>query len=61
MWDDIRSGRMRYQGQGPGEGLTAAQRADQCLDCGECMEACPQGIEVPEWLKKVHAELSVHQ
>ena len=34
------------------------QRADQCQDCGECEEVCPQHIAIPEWLKKVHAFLS---
>lgn len=57
MWDDIRSGRMRYSGQGPQGGLTPDQRADQCLECGECLEACPQAIEIPDWMKKVDAEL----
>jgi predicted aldo/keto reductase-like oxidoreductase len=55
-------GRARYLGQGPGEGgLKAEQRADQCLNCGECLEACPQGIEIPDWMKKIHAELGAQQ
>jgi uncharacterized protein len=33
------------------------QRADKCIDCGECEEACPQKIPIAKWLKKVHAEL----
>jgi len=57
MWEDPRSGKMRYSGQGPMGGLTADQRADQCLECGECLEACPQSIPIPDWMKKVHAEL----
>ena len=57
MWNDIRSGINRYNGQGPQGGLTAEQRADQCLECGECLEACPQAIEIPDWMKKVHTEL----
>lgn len=32
-------------------------RADQCVECGECLEKCPQGIEIPDWLKKAHAGL----
>jgi predicted aldo/keto reductase-like oxidoreductase len=32
-------------------------RGDACIDCGECLEKCPQGIEIPEWMKKVHEEL----
>jgi len=33
------------------------KRADACTECGECLEKCPQHIEIPEWLKKVHAVL----
>jgi predicted aldo/keto reductase-like oxidoreductase len=59
MWNDINSGRRGYQGQGPQGGLTETQRANQCLECGECLEACPQSIEIPDWMKKVDAELGV--
>lgn len=37
--------------------LDEKTRADQCVECGECLEKCPQGIEIPEWLKKVHEVL----
>ena len=26
------------------------ERADCCIDCGECVEKCPQQIEIPRWL-----------
>ena len=29
--------------------------ASQCLECGECEKKCPQGISIPEQLKKVAA------
>jgi predicted aldo/keto reductase-like oxidoreductase len=32
-------------------------RGDQCIECGECLEKCPQQIEIPEWMKKVHEAL----
>ncbi len=51
MYDDPRTGRFRYRGPG---GLKEEERADQCIECGECMEACPQEIQIPEWLKKAH-------
>jgi predicted aldo/keto reductase-like oxidoreductase len=33
------------------------ERADCCLQCGECEAACPQGIEIIEWLKKADKRL----
>jgi predicted aldo/keto reductase-like oxidoreductase len=33
------------------------ERADQCIECGECLEKCPQGIEIPDWLAKAHEVL----
>ena len=31
--------------------------ASQCVQCGECVEKCPQNIEIPEFLEKVAAEM----
>ena len=28
------------------------ERADKCVECGECLEQCPQQIAIPEELKK---------
>jgi uncharacterized protein len=36
-------------------------RGDACIECGECLEKCPQGIEIPEWMKKVHEALGQSQ
>jgi len=33
-------------------------RADQCVECGQCEQACPQQIEIIDWLKKAHAFLT---
>jgi hypothetical protein len=33
------------------------ERADLCVDCGECLEKCPQQIDIPEWLKKAQQTL----
>jgi predicted aldo/keto reductase-like oxidoreductase len=38
---------------GKGEG-----NASLCIECGECLEKCPQNIQIPEVLKKVDAILS---
>jgi predicted aldo/keto reductase-like oxidoreductase len=32
-------------------------RGDACIECSECLEKCPQQIEIPEWLKKAHEVL----
>ncbi len=32
-------------------------RADQCVECGECEEACPQNIKIIEWLARAHERL----
>jgi uncharacterized protein len=34
--------------------LKAEERADNCIECGECLEQCPQQIEIPDWLGKIH-------
>ena len=55
MYNVNRMSRMRYNGGF--FGIKAEQNAANCTECGQCLEACPQHIEVPDWLKKVHAEL----
>ena len=31
--------------------------ASQCVECGQCLEKCPQSIQIPEVLKRVAAEM----
>ncbi len=33
------------------------ERANLCIECGECLEKCPQMIEIPDWLAKAHKAL----
>ncbi len=54
MYEDVRHGQFMYNG---GFGIPLDQRADSCLECGECLEKCPQKIDIPEWLKKAHEAL----
>ncbi len=37
--------------------MNADERADLCIECGECLEKCPQNIEIPDWLAKAHQVL----
>jgi predicted aldo/keto reductase-like oxidoreductase len=36
-------------------------RADKCIECDQCVEKCPQKLEIPELLSKVHAFLTVKE
>jgi hypothetical protein len=44
--------RLAYNNQ-----LKPEARADQCVECGECEEACPQNIRIIEWLAAAHEKL----
>jgi predicted aldo/keto reductase-like oxidoreductase len=46
MYNETRSARRAYSW------LKEEARADQCEECGQCTELCPQGIPVSDWLKK---------
>jgi len=58
IYNDARTARFRYRGP---DGLKEEQRADQGIECGECVDACPQQIPIPEWLKKAHLLLGPRQ
>jgi predicted aldo/keto reductase-like oxidoreductase len=55
MYGDAALARMFYSW------LDEKERANLCIECGECLEKCPQGIEIPEWLAKVHEILCAEQ
>lgn len=55
MYDNLRTARFGYRG------LKEEQRADRCTKCGECMEACPQEMDIPEWLEKAHKLLAPNE
>jgi len=48
IYDDHRVARMRYRQ------LPREEQADQCVECLECEEKCPQDIPISEWLKRSH-------
>ncbi len=39
-------------------GMKPETRADNCVECGKCVEVCPQKIEIPKWLEKAHKEMT---
>jgi predicted aldo/keto reductase-like oxidoreductase len=47
-FDDQEKARWRYGW------LAEEQRANLCTQCGQCVELCPQQLEIPEWLAKAH-------
>jgi uncharacterized protein len=38
-------------------GMPPEQRADNCTECAECIKVCPQKIDIPVELKKIHDDL----
>lgn len=38
--------------------VPTGEGADQCVSCGVCQQHCPQGLEIPELLARVHRELT---
>lgn len=46
MYDAPGHGRWAYA-----DNIKAENRADNCVECGLCEEACPQQIEIINWLK----------
>ncbi|MCX6647623.1 MAG: aldo/keto reductase [bacterium] len=53
IYEDEKSARMFY-----GMFMKPEERANNCTECGECEEKCPQGIKIIEELKKCHEKLS---
>jgi predicted aldo/keto reductase-like oxidoreductase len=53
MYDKLETAKNDYQMWVPAE-----NKADLCVECGECLEKCPQDIQIPDWMEKIHQEYS---
>jgi predicted aldo/keto reductase-like oxidoreductase len=52
MYGDENRAQMIY-----GNFVSEDERANLCTECGECLDKCPQMIEIPDWLAKAHEAL----
>jgi predicted aldo/keto reductase-like oxidoreductase len=55
LWDIAQKGYAEF----PDSRWIGGKRADECIECGECEEKCPQNIQIREQLKAAHEALSV--
>jgi hypothetical protein len=57
IYNDAMIYRDEQQAQMSYSWLDEDERADMCTECGECLEKCPQQIDIPDWLAKAHGLL----
>ena len=57
MFGDVEEAKFLYAIRMSGIIRSAPGYASQCVQCGECLEKCPQHIEIPDFLEMVAAEL----
>ena len=53
IYDIPNKGSTRYR-----DTMLDDHRGDLCIRCNKCVEVCPQKIDIPEWLEKIHELLS---
>lgn len=51
MYDDHKRSRFFYRE------MPAEEQADNCNECHDCEELCPQNLPISEWIKKAHGWL----
>ncbi len=57
MFGNVEEAKLSYAAGMGGLVKKTTTFASQCVQCGECLEKCPQHIEIPESLEKVAEEL----
>jgi hypothetical protein len=60
IYNDHHHPRWAYSANSPGI-LKEENRADKCIQCGQCVEKCPQKLPIPELLEKAHAYLTAKE
>lgn len=55
IYEDPRIGWFGYVGPG---GVKEEQRADKCRECGDCINVCPQQLQIPDLLKIANEKLN---
>jgi predicted aldo/keto reductase-like oxidoreductase len=54
LWEVARDGYATF----PDRRWVGGKRADECIECGECEEKCPQNIQIRDQLKAAHIALT---
>ncbi len=57
IYNDYRRGARISQTKKAYEALGSDAMATSCVECGACLKKCPQGIEIPKELKRIHKEI----
>lgn len=57
IYNDYRRGVRISQTKKAYEALGSDAMATSCVECGACLKKCPQGIEIPKELKRIHKEI----
>jgi predicted aldo/keto reductase-like oxidoreductase len=54
LWEVAKDGYASF----PNQRRSGGKQADECIECGECEEKCPQNIQIRDQLKAAHAVLA---
>ena len=57
IYNDYRRGVRISQTKKAYEALGSDAMATSCVECGACLKKCPQSIEIPKELKRIHKEI----
>ena len=57
IYNDYRRGARINQTRRAYEALGKDAQATACVECGACLKKCPQSIDIPKELKRIHKEI----